>query len=198
MRSAARRAERPRDGAGPEDVPDDVPKGVPGDVPDGVPDDVPERAFPTMFLAMFPNAVPDDVPGGVPERCSRRRCRTMFPNAVPDAAAEVPRDHPPLAPKPKPIVGDMDASLADTRPGTPTAQPGAGVPGNGAWLSEDEYTSGLLVQVSTSNERGLRNHSSDLSEESSRVYWAATTTTDKMLTLESPSGRGALCSAHFA
>ena len=57
---------------------------------------------------------------------------------------------------------------------------------------------GLLVQVSTSNERGLRNHSSDLSEESSRVYWAGTTTTDKMLTLESPSGRGALCSAHFA
>ena len=38
-------------------------------------------------------------------------------------AAETPRDHKPLAPKPKPIVGDMDACLAETRPGTPTAQP---------------------------------------------------------------------------
>ena len=39
--------------------------------------------------------------------------------------------------------------------------PGAGAPGNGAGLSEDECTFGMLVQVTTSNERGLRNHSSD-------------------------------------
>ena len=59
-------------------------------------------------------------------------------------------------------------------------------------------TAQLLVRATTLNERGLRNHSSDPAEESFRIYYppaAAAPTTTTTLTLESPSGRGALYGA---
>ena len=50
----------------------------------------------------------------------------------------------------------------------------------------------LWVRATTANERGLRNHSSDIAEEAFRVYWGDD---GGPLTLESPSGRGALFGA---
>ena len=61
--------------------------------------------------------------------------------------------------------------------------------------SNNNNSNVILVRATTGNERGLRNHSSDPSEESYRVYWDGVEGSAGLLTLESPTGRGALFGA---